>query len=166
MNIISILTKKRKKGTLTKEEIEYFVKEYGKGNIEDYQATGLVMAMCINKLSKEEIKDLIIAMAESGDQIDMSEVSENYIEKHSIGGVGDKVTLILLPILAALDIPAGKLTSKGIGIGGSTGDKLSSIPGFRADITIEEYKDNLKEEKISVASNLLDIAPAEKRLYD
>lgn len=166
MNIISLLTKKRKKGILTKEEIEYFVKEYGKGNIEDYQATGLVMAMCINGLTKEEIKDLTIAMAESGDQIDMSEVSENFVEKYSIGGVGDKVTLILLPILASLDIPAGKLTSKGIGLGGSTGDKLLSIPGFRSDITIEEYKDNLKDEKISVTTNLLDIAPAEKRLYD
>lgn len=166
MNIISLLTKKRKKGILTKEEIEYFVKEYGKENIEDYQATGLVMAMCINGLTKEEIKDLTIAMAESGDQIDMSEVSENFVEKYSIGGVGDKVTLILLPILASLDIPAGKLTSKGIGLGGSTGDKLLSIPGFRSDITIEEYKDNLKDEKISVTTNLLDIAPAEKRLYD
>ena len=166
MNIISLLTKKRKKGILTKEEIEYFVKEYGKGNIEDYQATGLVMAMCINGLTKEEIKDLTIAMAESGDQIDMSEVSENFVEKYSIGGVGDKVTLILLPILASLDIPAGKLTSKGIGLGGSTGDKLLSISGFRSDITIEEYKDNLKDEKISVTTNLLDIAPAEKRLYD
>lgn len=166
MNIISLLTKKRKKGILTKEEIEYFVKEYGKGNIEDYQATGLVMAMCINGLTKEEIKDLTVAMAESGDQIDMSEVSENFVEKYSIGGVGDKVTLILLPILASLDIPAGKLTSKGIGLGGSTGDKLLSIPGFRSDITIEEYKDNLKDEKISVTTNLLDIAPAEKRLYD
>ena len=166
MNIISLLTKKRKKGILTKEEIEYFVKEYGKGNIEDYQATGLVMAMCINGLTKEEIKDLTIAMAESGDQIDMSEVSENFVEKYSIGGVGDKVTLIILPILASLDIPAGKLTSKGIGLGGSTGDKLLSIPGFRSDITIEEYKDNLKDEKISVTTNLLDIAPAEKRLYD
>ena len=166
MNIISLLTKKRKKGILTKEEIEYFVKEYGKGNIEDYQATGLVMAMCINGLTKEEIKDLTVAMAESGDQIDMSEVSENFVEKYSIGGVGDKVTLILLPILASLDIPAGKLTSKGIGLGGSTGDKLLSISGFRSDITIEEYKDNLKDEKISVTTNLLDIAPAEKRLYD
>ena len=166
MNIISLLTKKRKKGILTKEEIEYFVKEYGKGNIEDYQATGLVMAMCINGLTKEEIKDLTIAMAESGDQIDMSEVSENFVEKYSIGGVGDKVTLILLPILASLDIPAGKVTLKGIGLGGSTGDKLLSISGFRSDITIEEYKDNLKDEKISVTTNLLDIAPAEKRLYD
>ena len=143
MNIISMLTKKRNKGKLTKEEMEYFVKEYNKGSIEDYQATGLVMAMCINGLDKEEIKDLTVAMAESGEMLDMSDVSENYIEKHSIGGVGDKVSLILLPILAALDIPAGKLSGKGIGISGSTADKLSSIPGCRANITIEEYKDNL-----------------------
>jgi len=96
----------------------------------------------------------------------MSDVSDNYIEKYSIGGVGDKVTLILLPILAALDIPAGKLTGKGIGIGGSTGDKLMSIPGCRADITIEEFKDNLKEEKISITKNNLDIAPFERSLYE
>lgn len=166
MNIISMLTKKRNKGKLTKEEMEYFVKEYNKGSIEDYQATGLVMAMCINGLDKEEIKDLTVAMAESGEMIDMSDVSENYIEKHSIGGVGDKVSLILLPILAALDIPAGKLSGKGIGICGSTADKLSAIPGCRANITIEEYKDNLKENKISITSNLLDLAPAEKQLYD
>ena len=166
MNIISMLTKKRNKGRFTKEEIDYFIKEYCRENIPDDQASALVMAMCINGLDSEEIKDLTIAMAESGEKIDMSDVDENFIEKQSIGGVGDKVTLILLPILAALDIPAGKLSNRGIGIGGSTADKFMSIPGFRADITIDEYKDNLKEEKISITTNFVDVATAEKKLYD
>lgn len=166
MNIISLLTKKRKKGKLSKEEIEYFVNEYSKGNIEDYQATGLVMAMCINGLNKEELKDLMVAMANSGEKIDTSDISENLVEKYSIGGVGDKVSLILLPILSALDIEAGKLSHKGIGISGSTADKLSSIPGMKVDIPIEEYKENLKKEKIAITSNFVDIAPAEKLLYD
>ncbi len=166
MNIISMLTKKRNKGRFTKEEIDYFIKEYCRENIPDDQASALVMAMCINGLDSEEIKDLTIAMAESGEKIDMSDVDENFIEKQSIGGVGDKVTLILLPILAALDIPAGKLSNRGIGIGGSTADKLMSIPGFRADIPIDEYKDNLKEEKIGITTNFVDVATAEKKLYD
>lgn len=166
MNIISMLTKKRNKGRFTKEEIDYFIKEYCRENIPDDQASALVMAMCINVLNSEEIKELTIAMAESGEKIDMSDIDENFIEKQSIGGVGDKVTLILLPILAALDIPAGKLSNRGIGIGGSTADKFMSIPGFRADIPIDEYKDNLKEEKIGITTNFVDVATAEKKLYD
>ncbi len=166
MNIISLLTKKRKKGKLSKEEIEYFVKEYSRGNIEDYQATGLVMAMCINGLDKEELKDLMIAMANSGERIDTSDISDCLVEKYSIGGVGDKISLILLPILSALDITAGKLSHRGIGISGSTADKLSSIPKIKVDISIDQYKENLKKEKIAITSNFIDIAPAEKLLYD
>ena len=166
MNIISILTKKRNRERLTQEEVEYLVSEYAKDEISIEQMTALVMAMCINGLSSTELKHFILSIAASGDRIDMSDVSKVYVEKHSIGGVGDKITLILLPILAALDLPAGKLTGTGIGIGGSTGDKLMSIPGCRADITIEEYKDNLKEEKISITKNRLNIAPFEKSLYE
>ena len=165
MNIISILTKKKNRERLTAEEVDYLVKEYAKDEISIEQMSALVMAMCINGLSSEELKYFVYSIANSGETIDMSDVSPNYVEKYSIGGVGDKVTLILLPILAALDVPAGKLTGKGIGIGGSTADKLMSIPGCRADITIEEFKDNLKEEYISITKNILDIAPFEKSLY-
>lgn len=165
MNIISILTKKRNKERLTSEEVEYLVKEYAKDEISIEQMSALVMAMCINGLSSEELKYFIYSIANNGEKIDMSDVADVYVEKYSIGGVGDKITLILLPILAALDLPAGKLTGKGIGIGGSTADKLMSIPGCRADITIEEFKDNLKEENISITQNILDIAPFEKSLY-
>ena len=166
MNIISILSKKRKKEKLSKDEIDYFIKEYLRETIAEEQASALIMAMCINGLDKEEIKDLTNALVESGEKLDMSDVSGNFIEKHSVGGVGDKVTLILLPILSALDIPAGKFSSRGLGIGGRTADKLMSIPGCRADITIEEYKDNLKNEKIGITSSLLDIATGEKKIYD
>ena len=116
MNIQDIIAKKRDKKELTNEEISYFVNEYTKGNITDYQAAALVMAIYINGMTDEEIKDLTLAMAYSGEVLDLSTLGENVVDKHSTGGVGDKITLILMPIVASLGVPVAKMSGRGLRI--------------------------------------------------
>lgn len=115
MNILEIIAKKRDKKELSKEEIEYFVTEYVKGTITDYQASSLIMAIYINGMSKEETTALTLSMANSGEILDLSEISENIVDKHSTGGVGDKITIILMPIVASLGIPVVKMSGRGLG---------------------------------------------------
>lgn len=114
MNILEIIAKKRDKKTLTKEEIEYFIHSYVKGEVTDYQAAALVMAIYINGMTDEEIKDLTLAMAYSGEVLDLSVLGENVVDKHSTGGVGDKITLILMPIVASLGVPVAKMSGRGL----------------------------------------------------
>ncbi len=165
MNIIGIISKKRDKKILTKEEIEYFINEYTKGNATDYQAAALLMAIYINGMTKEEITDLTLAMANSGEKLDLSDISDCIVDKHSSGGVGDKITLILMPIIAALGIPVAKMSGRGLGFTGGTADKLESIPGYRVDIPIEEFKQNVKDIGISLITSSMNLAPADKKLY-
>lgn len=165
MNIISIISKKRDSKQLSKEELEYFVNEYTKGNITDYQAAALVMAIYINGMTDEEITDFTIAMANSGDTLDLSDISDCIVDKHSTGGVGDKITLILMPIIASLGIPVAKMSGRGLGFTGGTADKLESIPGYRVDLSIEEFKENVKEIGISLITSSLNLAPADKKIY-
>ena len=129
MNILDIIAKKRDKEELTKEEIEYFVKGYTEGTITDYQAAALIMAIFINGMSDLELYDLTFSMANSGEVLDLSEFGENVVDKHSTGGVGDKVSIILLPIVASLGIPVAKMSGRGLGFTGGTVDKMESIPG-------------------------------------
>ena len=164
MNIQEIIAKKRDKLELTKEEIEYFVKEYTSGNITDYQASALVMAIYINGMNDREITDLTLAMAKSGDVLDLSELGE-VVDKHSTGGVGDKITLVLMPIIASLGVPVAKMSGRGLGFTGGTIDKLESIPGYNTSITIEEFKENVKKINISLMGQTLNLAPADKKLY-
>lgn len=165
MNIISIIAKKRDKKVLSKEELEYFVNEYTKGNITDYQAAALVMAIYINGMTNEEITNLTLAMANSGDILDLSDISDCIVDKHSTGGVGDKITLILMPIIASLGIPVAKMSGRGLGFTGGTADKLEAIPGYRVDLPINEFKDNVKEMGISLITSSLNLAPADKKIY-
>lgn len=116
MNILEIIAKKRDKKELNKDEIEYFVNGYTNGEVTDYQAAALVMAIYINGMNYEEIKNLTIAMANSGETLDLSDISETIIDKHSSGGVGDKITLIVMPIIASLGIPVAKMSGRGLGI--------------------------------------------------
>lgn len=116
MNILEIIAKKRDKKSLTKEEIEYFIHSYVKGEVTDYQAAALVMAIYINGMTDEEIKDLTLAMAYSGEVLDLSVLGKNVVDKHSTGGVGDKITLILMPIIASLGIPVAKMSGRGLRI--------------------------------------------------
>lgn len=165
MNILDIIEKKKIDKTLSKEEIEYFVQNYTNGNITDYQAAALIMAICINGMTQDEILNLTIAMANSGDILDLSEISNNIVDKHSTGGVGDKITLITAPIIAALGIPVAKMSGRGLGITGGTADKLASIPGYNVNISIDEFKQNIKDIGISLITQTLNLAPADKKIY-
>ena len=165
MNILEIITKKRDKKALTKKEIEYFVKEYTKGNINDYHAAALIMAIYINGMNEKEATDLAISMANSGENLDLSGAFGNVVDKHSTGGVGDKVTLILMPIIAAIGIPVAKMSGRGLGFTGGTIDKLEAIPGYKTDISIEEFICNVQNIGISLIGQTLNLAPADKKIY-
>ena len=164
MNILEIIAKKRDRKKLTKKEIEYFIKEYTIGNITDYQAAALVMAIYINGMDEEEITNLTCSMAYSGEVLDLSNLG-NVVDKHSTGGVGDKITLILMPIVAALGIPVAKMSGRGLGFTGGTADKLEAVPGYKTGITIEEFKENVKKIGISLITQTGNLAPADKKLY-
>jgi len=165
MNIQDIIAKKRDKNILTREEIEYFVKEYTVGNITDYQAAALVMAIYINGMNSEETTNLTLEMAKSGEILDLSEISDNVVDKHSTGGVGDKITMILMPIIASLGIPVAKMSGRGLGFTGGTIDKLESIPGFSTEAKISEFISNVKQIGISIIGQTSNLAPADKKLY-
>lgn len=165
MNILDILEKKKQAKELSKEEIEYFIENYTKGEIKDYQAAALIMAICINGMTADEILYLTIAMANSGDVLDLTDISDNIIDKHSTGGVGDKVTIILMPILASLGIPVAKMSGRGLGFTGGTADKLEAIPGYNTNLTIKEFKKNVKDIGISLITQTGDLAPADKKIY-
>lgn len=164
MNILDIIAKKRDKRELTKEEIEYFVNSYTKDKIADYQASALIMAIYLNGMTDEEIKNLTLAMAYSGDMLDLSELGI-VVDKHSTGGVGDKVTLILMPIIAALGVPVAKMSGRGLGFTGGTADKLESIPGYKVMIPEEEFINNVKKIGISLITQTANLAPADKKIY-
>lgn len=165
MNIQDIIAKKRDKQTLSKEEINYFIKEYVAGNITDYQAAALVMAIYINGMTNEETTNLTLEMANSGDVLDLSSVSEIVVDKHSTGGVGDKITLIIMPIIASLGIPVAKMSGRGLGFTGGTIDKLESIPGYNTETTVDEFIDNVNKVGISIIGQTGNLAPADKKLY-
>lgn len=165
MNIQEIIIKKRDKKELSKEEIEFFVQGYTKGTITDYQAAALIMAIYINGMNEQEIVDLTMAMANSGDRIDLSKLETAIVDKHSTGGVGDKITLIVSPLLASLGVPIAKMSGKGIGYTGGTIDKLQSIPGYRVEIEEEEFIQNIQKIGISLISQTKSIAPADKKIY-
>ena len=165
MNILDIIAKKRDKEELTKEEIEYFVKGYTEGTITDYQAAALIMAIFINGMSDLELYDLTFSMANSGEVLDLSEFGENVVDKHSTGGVGDKVSIILLPIVASLGIPVAKMSGRGLGFTGGTVDKMESIPGYTTNIDIQRFKENVHKIGISMIGQTMNLAPADKKIY-
>lgn len=164
MNILDIIAKKRDKKELTKDEIGFFIKGYVGGEITDYQAAALVMAIYINGMNEREITDLTLAMCYSGDVLDLSDLGE-VVDKHSTGGVGDKITLILMPIVASLGIPVAKMSGRGLGFTGGTIDKLESIPGYTTGLDIDTFKNNVKKIGISLIGQTLNLAPADKKLY-
>ena len=164
MNIQKIIEKKRDKKILNKEEIDYFITNYTNGNIPDYQAAALVMAIYINGMNEEEITNLTISMANSGDVLDLSELGI-VVDKHSTGGIGDKVTLILGPIIASLGIPVAKMSGRGLGYTGGTIDKLESIPGYNTNVDEKQFRENVKKIGISLIGQNLNLAPADKKIY-
>ena len=165
MNIKEIIAKKRDGLELNKEEIKYFIEEYTKGTIMDYQASALIMAMYINGLNNEETTNLTLEMAHSGEILDLSEISKTVIDKHSTGGVGDKITLVLMPIIASLGVPVAKMSGRGLGFTGGTVDKLESIPGYKTEIKIDEFIENVQKVGISLIGQTANLAPADKKIY-
>ena len=165
MNIIDIIAKKRDGKELETDEINYFINNYTVGKIEDYQASALIMAIYINGMNYREIKDMTMAMANSGDVLDLSELGENVVDKHSTGGVGDKVTIILAPLIASLGIPVAKMSGRGLGFTGGTADKIESIPGYNTEISEKEFINNVKDIGISLITQTLNLAPADKKIY-
>lgn len=165
MRMYDIIEKKRDGHELTKEEIGFFIEGYSTGKIPDYQASALLMAIFIRGMSKKETADLTQSMANSGDIISLSEIEGVKVDKHSTGGVGDKTTLILGPIVAACGIPVAKMSGRGLGHTGGTIDKLEAIPNFNTSISIEEFIKNVKEIGISIAGQTGNLAPADKKIY-
>ncbi|MBQ3407799.1 MAG: thymidine phosphorylase [Clostridia bacterium] len=164
MNILEIIANKRDGLKLSKEEINYFIENYTNGKVTDYQAAALVMAIYINGMDYEETTNLTLAMANSGEVLDLSDLGL-VVDKHSTGGIGDKITLILMPVIASIGIPAAKMSGRGLGFTGGTIDKLESIPGYDTGINIEKFRENVKKIGISLMGQTLDLAPADKKLY-
>ena len=165
MNILEIIDKKKNKQELAKEEIEFFISAYVKEEIADYQAAALVMAIFLNGMTKEETTNLTIAMANSGEILDLSKLNKTIVDKHSTGGVGDKVSICLLPLVASLGVPVAKMSGRGLGFTGGTVDKMQSIPGYKTDIDIHNFIENVENIGISMISQTLNLAPADKKLY-
>lgn len=165
MRMYDIIKKKRDGYSLTTEEINYFVENYTNGNIPDYQASALLMAIYFNKMDKRETLDLTKAMINSGDTFDLSAINGIKVDKHSTGGVGDSVTLILGPMIAACGVPFVKMSGRGLGHTGGTLDKLEAIRGFRVALNNDEFVNNTNDINISICSQTGNITPADKKLY-
>ncbi|MCQ4637749.1 pyrimidine-nucleoside phosphorylase [Anaerovorax odorimutans] len=165
MNMNDIIIKKRDGGVLSKEEIQYFVTGYTKGEIPDYQASALLMAIYFKGMDKEETYALTTAMRDSGDIVDLSAIKGVKVDKHSTGGVGDKTTLIVGPMAAACGVPIAKMSGRGLGFTGGTVDKMESIPGFKTTLEEQEFMDLVNKNGISVIGQTGSIAPADKKIY-
>ncbi len=165
MRAVDLIIKKRDKGELTKEEIDFFVENFTRGEIPDYQAASWAMAVVLNGMTARETTDLTLAMAYSGKTLDLSDVVDVAVDKHSTGGVGDKTSLTVLPIVAACTLPCGKMSGRGLGFSGGTLDKIESIPGYRVDLSTDEFKQQLKEIGIVLTGQSADLAPADGKLY-
>ncbi|MGO1580038.1 MAG: thymidine phosphorylase [Peptoniphilaceae bacterium] len=166
MNIYDILDNKKNNKSLSEEEIKFFIKNYINNNIKDYQASALLMAICINKLNLDETYYLTKEILESGDKIDLSNINGIKVDKHSTGGVGDTTTLVLGPLVASCGIPFAKMSGRGLGYTGGTLDKLESIPGFNVNLSVKEFIHNANEIKISLMGQTKNITPADKKLYE
>ena len=165
MRIYDIILKKRNKEELTDEEIKFFVKESLDGNIKDYQITALLMAVCFNGMTERETATLTMEMAKSGDMVDLSSIEGYTVDKHSTGGVGDKTTLIVTPIVAALGGKVAKMSGRGLGHTGGTVDKLESIDRFRTSLSSEDFLNQVNEIGLCVVGQSGDLAPADKKFY-
>ena len=165
MRAVDLIIKKRDKQELSKEEINFLIQNFTTGEIPDYQMSAWAMAVLLNGMSHQEITDLTLAMAASGDQLDLSEFGGVVVDKHSTGGVGDKTTLVVAPIVAACGLPVGKMSGRGLGFSGGTIDKLESIRGFKSNLSTEEFITQLREHGIVLTGQSLDLAPADGKLY-
>ncbi|GAB4501798.1 MAG: pyrimidine-nucleoside phosphorylase [Anaerolineales bacterium] len=165
MRAVDIIIKKRDRGELTQAEIQQFIQGFTSGEIPDYQASAFAMTVLLNGMNARETTDLTLAMAHSGAMLDLSDVVEIAVDKHSSGGVGDKTTLAVLPIAAACGLPCGKMSGRGLGFSGGTLDKLESIPGYRVNLSTDEFKQQLASIGLVLTGQSLDLAPADGKMY-
>ena len=162
---VDLIQKKKSGETLTKEEIDFMITDYVAGKIPDYQMSAMLMAIYFNGMENEELAAFTLAMRDSGDLVDLSPIEGIKVDKHSTGGVGDKTTLIVGPIVAACGVPVAKMSGRGLGFTGGTLDKLESISGFRIDLSAQEFFETVKKTGISVIGQTGNLAPADKLLY-
>ena len=165
MLMVDIIRKKRDGGSLTKEEIDFFINGYVKGEIPDYQVSALMMAIFFKGMNDEETGNLTLAMLHSGEKLDLSSIKGFKVDKHSTGGVGDKTSLVLTPMVAACNVPVAKMSGRGLGHTGGTIDKLESFKGFSTAISNEQFINNVNTVGISIMGQTKDLAPADKLLY-
>ncbi len=165
MRMTELIEKKRDGEPLRTEEIEFFISRYTAGDIPDYQVAALLMAIVFQGMNDREVRDLTLAMARSGEQLELSDVAPRVVDKHSTGGVGDKVSLVVGPMVAAGGLPVGKMSGRGLGFTGGTLDKLESIPGFRVDLSVEQFKAQLRDVGLVIAGQSARLAPADGKLY-
>ena len=165
MRTIDIIEKKRNAQPLTGAEIEFFVQGYTNGDIPDYQAAALLMAIYLQGMNDTETAQLTLAMAHSGDMMDLSSIPGTKVDKHSTGGVGDKVTLIALPIAAACGIPIAKMSGRALGHTGGTVDKLEAIPGYQTELSVDQFTSQVREKGIALIGQTGNVAPADKKIY-
>ncbi len=165
MKAVDIIIKKRDGGELSRQEIDYFIAGFTSGEITDYQAAAWAMAVLLNGMNMRETTDLTLAMAASGETIDLSGVVPLAVDKHSTGGVGDKTTLVVEPIVAACGLPVGKMSGRGLGFSGGTLDKMESIPGYRTNLTTDEFIGQLRSIGLVLTGQSADLAPADGKMY-
>ena len=165
MRMVDIIEKKRDGHTLSKEEIEFFIKGYTKGDIPDYQASSLAMAIFFQDMNEEERAAMTMAMVNSGDRIDLSQIHGTKVDKHSTGGVGDTTTLVLAPLVASVGVPVAKMSGRGLGHTGGTIDKLESVKGFNVEISEEDFIKLVNDNQVAVIGQSGNLTPADKKLY-
>lgn len=165
MRAVDIIEKKKHGDILTSQEIEFMVNGYTDGSIPDYQMSSFLMAIYFKGMNKEETSNLTLSFVNSGDKVDLSQIKGIKVDKHSTGGVGDKISLIVIPLVACMDVPIAKMSGRGLGHTGGTIDKLESIEGFKVEMTGKEFVDNVNKYKMAIVGQSANLTPADKKIY-